>query len=129
MSDNLITDRFSLQEILTEDQAFIFEGLSHPQVIPYYGISYETLEATKAQMDFYRDMQVNGTGMWWKIVDRKKGEKLGAIGYNNLCIQHKRAEIGYWLLPAFWRQGVITEVLPVMLNYMFQTKKIHRIEA
>lgn len=129
MVDTLTTDRFLLQEIHADDQAFIFEGLSDPLVITYYGISYKTLEATKEQMDFYKDMQLNDTGTWWKIVEKGTGNRVGAIGYNNFNKQHARAEIGYWLLPAFWGQGIVGDVLPAMIQHMFQARKIHRIEA
>jgi [ribosomal protein S5]-alanine N-acetyltransferase len=129
MFSELATKHYLLQEITTEDQAFIFEGLSHPQVIPYYGVSYKTFEATKAQMDFYREMHVNDTGTWWKIVGKEKRVRVGAVGFNNYNKQHNRTEIGYWLLPAYWRKGIITEVLPVVIDYVFSQKKIHRIEA
>jgi len=129
MFPELATERYLLQEIKPEDQAFIFEGLSHPQVIPYYGISYQTFEATQAQMDYYSHMQVNDTGTWWKITDKSKGERVGAVGFNNYNKQHNRAEIGYWLLPIYWGKGIVTEVLPVVIDFIFRQKHIHRIEA
>jgi [ribosomal protein S5]-alanine N-acetyltransferase len=125
----LTTERFLLQEITTDDQVFIFEGLSHPQIIPYYGVSYQTFDAVKAQMNFYRDMQVNETGIWWKIVGKETGERVGAIGFNNYNKQHNRTEIGYWLLPRYWKKGIIHEVLPVMIDFILNKKKIHRVEA
>jgi len=47
MVPQLTTDRFFLQKIFPEDQQFIFEGLSHPDVIPFYGARYDSFEATK----------------------------------------------------------------------------------
>lgn len=129
MFPQLTTTQYLLQEIKEEDQAFIFEGLSHPQVIPFYGVSYQTFEATKAQMDFYHHMQVNDTGTWWKIVNKENGKKVGAVGFNNYNKQHRRTEIGYWLLPDYWGKGIITEVLPVVIDFIFHQKNIHRIEA
>lgn len=52
----LETTRFYLKQIVDADQPFIFEGLSHPQVIPFYGVRYYTLKATKVQMDFYENI-------------------------------------------------------------------------
>jgi len=129
MTPPLTTDRFTLQRIEPEDQPFIFEGLSHPRVIPFYGVRYDSLEATKAQMEFYETLEREGTGQWWKIVSRQSQEALGAIGYNHYQARHKKAEIGYWLLPRFWKQGVITEAMPALLRYMRREKGIHRIEA
>ena len=58
-----------------------------------------------------------------------KGEKVGAVGFNNYNKQHNRTELGYWLLPEYWGQGIITEVLPIVIDFIFHQKKIHRIEA
>ena len=125
----LATERFLLQLIRPEDQDFVFEGLSHPQVTPFYGVSYSSLKATGAQMKFYETLVKEETGCWWKIVDRLSCAKVGAIGYNNYSAVHNKAEIGYWLLPKFWKQGILTEVLPVIILYLQREKNIHRIEA
>ncbi|SEL11319.1 ribosomal-protein-alanine N-acetyltransferase [Stigmatella aurantiaca] len=60
-------------------------------------------------MDFYETLEREGTGQWWKIISRQSPEALGAIGYNHYQAQHKKAESGYWLLPRFWNQGILTE--------------------
>lgn len=129
METQLITERFQLQDIIADDQQFIYEGLSHPQVISFYGVRYTSFEATKEQMDWYEDIRKNETGNWWKIVDKALGEKVGAVGYNNYSVQHNKAEVGYWLLPQFWKKGIVSEVLPVVIGYMQNEKTIHRIEA
>ena len=53
MLPELHTQRYLLQQIKPEDQAFIYQGLSDPQVIPYYGVHFTSFEATAAQMEFY----------------------------------------------------------------------------
>lgn len=129
MFPELYTERFLLQEILPEDQPFIFEGLSHPQVIPHYGVQYKTLDETSAQMQFYSGLQREGTGTWWKIVDRWGFEKVGAVGFNNYTAQHRKCEVGYWLLPQYWGKGIVSEVLQKLIRYLFEEKAVHRIEA
>jgi ribosomal-protein-alanine N-acetyltransferase len=129
MEVKLQTARYNLLSIEDEDQVFIFEGLSHPDVIPFYGVSYHTLEETKQQMEFYQTLEKKDEGYWWKIVSQESGDRVGAIGFNNYQQQHKKAEIGYWLLPKFWKQGIIAEVLPVLIQHLFDFKQLHRIEA
>lgn len=129
MKPQLTTQRFELQDIAAEDQQFVFEGLSHPQVIPFYGVRYNSFEATKTQMEFYDSLVKNGTGHWWKVVAKVTGERVGAIGYNNYSIQHNKAEVGYWLLPQYWKQGIISEVFPVVIDHLLNEIKVHRIEA
>jgi ribosomal-protein-alanine N-acetyltransferase len=129
MKPELTTERFKLQQIEPEDQQFIYEGLSNPDVIPFYGVRYDSFEETKAQMDFYANLCATGTGCWWKIVEKATGNKLGAVGYNNFNAQHNKAEIGYWLLPIYWKQGAIAEILPTVIAHLVNEKNIHRIEA
>jgi len=38
MFPEIETPRFFLKQIVADDQAFIFKGLSHPEVIPFYGV-------------------------------------------------------------------------------------------
>ena len=46
----LNSERLLLRQIVQEDIHDIFKGLSHPEVIKYYGVSYQTLEDTKEQI-------------------------------------------------------------------------------
>ena len=78
MFPELHTQRFLLKRIMSEDQAFIFEGLSHPEVIPYYGVQYKTFDDTKAQMNYYDGLWREKTGIWWKIINRVTAEPVGA---------------------------------------------------
>lgn len=129
MFPELETNRFYLKQIVSADQAFIFEGLSNPLVIPFYGVKYESLEATKAQMEFYDLLWKEKTGCWWKIVDKETGIPVGACGMNHYQPIHEKAEIGYWLLPSYWKKGIIQEVIPAMIGHLFKNWKLHRLEA
>jgi ribosomal-protein-alanine N-acetyltransferase len=129
MFPKLSSTHFLLSQIVPSDQQFIFSGLSDPNVIRYYGVSYNSYDSTSAQMEFYDQLLREGRGIWWKIVSKKTDEHCGAIGFNNYQPKHRKAEIGYWLLPEFWKKGIINEVLPIMIRYMQSTLHIHRIEA
>lgn len=125
----LITPRFLLRQFSDNDLENVYNGLSHPEVIKYYGISYDSLEATKAQISWFSQLEKEETGIWWAIESVENQEFCGAIGFNNLEKQHKRAEIGFWLLPESWKKGIISEVLPVVCQYAFEKLGLHRIEA
>ena len=129
MFPELATTRFNLKQIQAADQPFIFEGLSHPEVIAHYGVSYDSMEAASAQMDFYANIWKEKTGCWWKIVDKQTHLPVGACGINDYHAAHEKAEIGYWLLPPYWGQGIMQEVVPVMIRYVFDHWKLHRLEA
>lgn len=123
------TERLLLRQFLPDDLNNVYHGLSHPDVIRYYGVSYHTLEATKEQMAFYGGLEREGTGIWWAISDVDNQTFFGAGGLNNLNKTHHKAEIGFWLLPSYWGMGMMKEAMPLICQYGFETLGLHRIEA
>lgn len=125
----LTSDRLRLRQFNDNDLDNVFKGLSHPEVIPYYGVSFKTKEATKEQMIWFADLEKNKTGIWWAVCSKEDGTFLGAGGLNDWNHEHKKAEIGFWLLPDFWGKGYMKEAMPVIVNHAFQQMGIHRIEG
>ncbi len=123
------TSRLLLRHFVENDLENVFKGLSHPDIIKYYGVSYETLEATKQQMKFFTDLENNGTGIWWAVCSAYNKTFYGAGGLNSLSKEHRNAEIGFWLLPDFWGQGIMIEAMPLICNYGFHKLELHRIEG
>ena len=123
------TERLLLRQFADNDLENVFEGLSHPEVIKYYGVSFQTLEATKEQMLFFADLEKNDTGIWFAICSADNKTFYGAGGLSNLSKEHKKAEIGFWLIPNFWGYGIIKEAIPLICNYGFDNLGLHRIEG
>ncbi|RYY68051.1 MAG: N-acetyltransferase, partial [Chitinophagaceae bacterium] len=99
----LRTERLLLREIQETDINKIFEGLSHPEVIRQYGVSFKTLEAAREQMDWYAGMMKTDSGRCWAICSRDNVFFYGVITLPFWKKEHRKAELGYWLLPAYWR--------------------------
>ncbi len=123
------TERFLLRQFIESDIDNVFKGLSDPEIIKYYGVSYKTLEATKEQMEFFTNLEKEGTGIWWAICSLDNTIFYGAGGLNNLNKEHKKAEIGFWLLKDYWGQGIMTEVMPFICEFGFNKLGLHRIEG
>lgn len=123
------TQRLLLRSFIESDLERVFHGLSHPDVIRYYGVSYQSLEAARAQMDFFNDLIKNGTGIWWAICSANNQTFYGASGLNHVNKEHRKGEIGFWLLPEFWGKGMMQEALPLICNYGFEQLGLHRIEG
>ena len=59
-----------------------------------------------------------------------EGLASGGIGLHlQSDIQHKNAELGYWLGEPFWGNGIITNAIQQMVVYGFKTWDINRIFA
>lgn len=125
----LKSSRFLIRPIEDDDLLEVHKGLSHPEVIKYYGVSFDSLEATKEQMEFYRNLVKNETGMFWAICSQDNKIFYGVGGFNNFSKEHKKAEVGFWLHPEFLGQGIMNEAMPVICNYAFNELNLHRIEG
>jgi [ribosomal protein S5]-alanine N-acetyltransferase len=125
----LRTDRLLLRQFTDSDLENVFKGLSHPDIIRYYGVSYQSLEATKAQMKFFADLEKEGTGTWWAVCSLDNKTFYGGGGLNSFNREHKKAEVGFWLLSDHWGKGIMTEAMPLICAYGFNEMGIHRIEG
>ena len=123
------TERLLLRQFTMADQENVFNGLSDPKVIKYYGIHCKSLEGTKEQLRWFADLERNGTGIWWAICSLNDGTFYGAGGLSDLSKKHQKAEIGFWLLPDYWSKGIMQEVMPLICKYAFKTLGLHRIEG
>jgi len=122
------TTNYYLKEIQSTDIVNIHKGLSNPEITKYYDVHFATLEETKEQMEWYSNLKKEGTGIWWGIYN-KSNEFCGACGFNGLEKQHKKAEIGLWLLKEFWGKGILKEVMPKVFEIGFMNLGLNRIEG
>jgi [ribosomal protein S5]-alanine N-acetyltransferase len=123
------TARFLLRQFNEADLEKVYTGLSDPHVIKYYGVHYTSLEETRKQIHWFTQLEKKGTGIWWAVCSPDNKSFYGAAGLNDLHEKDRRAEIGFWLLPQFWGQGIMGEVVPFVVEYGFHKLGLHRIEA
>jgi len=122
---SLQSPRLLLRKIVDSDIENIYKGLSHPLVIKHYGVSYDSLEATQEQMEWFADPKQ----CWWAICSAETKEFMGAGGFNDISTEHKKAEIGLWLLPEYWGKGFMKEAMPMISKYGLEELGLHRIEG
>lgn len=67
---------------------------------------------------------------YFLIVERATYNPIGEVGFHTWNSVHSRAELFYSLRDDMHkRKGFLSEVLPLVLEYGFNTMKLHRIEA
>src|SRR5918994_216062 len=128
MFPELSTERFKLKRVKEGDLPFLYEGLGDPVAMPYNGVYFDSLEATREQIDYYNRYFAEGSGIPWKIEDKFTGESIGVISIYNYKREHKKAELGYWLLPRYWGKGIAVEVIKTAIHYWQTVKALHRLE-
>ena len=123
------TENYILKEIEESDLNNIHKGLSNPDITKYYDVHFSTLEETKEQMEWYRNLKKDGTGIWWGIYDKSDNQFCGAGGFNSLDKKHRKAEIGLWLLKEYWGKGILKKIMPKLFEKGFTELDLNRIEG
>ena len=129
MKTSIVAAKYILNEIISSDIKNIHKGLSNKEITKYYAVHFQTLEASEEQMEWFRTLRKEGTGIWWGIYEQKDQKFCGAIGFNKINQAHKKAEIGLWLLKEYWGKGILKIVMPKIFEYGFNALNLNRIEG
>ena len=70
----------------------------------------------------------NGSSLPLGIVLRESGALCGGVRLR-IELDHRRAELGYWIGVPYWGNGYATEAARAIVNYGFGTLGLHRIFA
>lgn len=124
-----INDDFILREQTLEDVEPFFDYYSDADVANYIlAKTPQTLKDAKEEIEYCKKLFKHRLGIYWAIARKSDNKMIGAIGLyiNN---HHHRAEISYDLNKAFWRKGIMTKAMNIVMEHMFRYGGLHRIEA
>ena len=91
----LKTSRLLLRQIVKTDLQNIFDGLSHPEVVKYYGVRFDSLDETQEQLKWRRAE----IGFWLLPQFQKKGiiseaaEQIIKYAFNQLKLHRIEAHV------------------------------------
>ena len=126
----LQTQRLHLKRITAEDAPAFFEMRSNPDVMKYIGRPLaKTVQDALALIEVISNALDKNDGITWGIFPKGNPTLRGTIGFWQVLKEHHRAEIGYLLHPALQGKGLMQEALTSVLNFGFETMKLHTVEA
>ena len=126
----LETERLILRSLTPDDTEAVFQLLSDPQVIRYFGMpAMATVEKAAQRVERILADFEKHEGIRWALTDRATGELLGSCGYWRLTKPHHRAEIGYELASRAWGRGLMVEAAAPILAFGFAQMGLHSVEA
>jgi RimJ/RimL family protein N-acetyltransferase len=71
----------------------------------------------------------DGTGATFAIVETDTGKLTGAVSLMSIHLEHRRAELGYWIAVNRWNKGFATEATATIFDFGFENLGLHRIES
>jgi ribosomal-protein-alanine N-acetyltransferase len=126
----LATANFELRPLADTDRDDLFAHLSDAATVAFMDIEpLGDIAGAEAIIAWASGLATSGDGVRWAIRDRA-GAFVGTAGFNALVRERAaRGEIAYDVVRPCWRQGVMAEVLPAVLDHGFGALALHRIEA
>lgn len=112
------------------DLPTIAQAMGDARVTQFYGLETSQTAPTaiaKEQLDWFASLAAEGEG-WWQAITRN-GDVLGALGVYDLDDEGDSADLGFWLLPTCWGQGLMQQALRQWLPQAFARLGLHSVVA
>jgi RimJ/RimL family protein N-acetyltransferase len=110
----------NLRTVEKEDLPLLHEWDNNPD---FRGEFEQLREGTLTDLEkLYDDLKDSQ----WFFVEKKDGTKIGNIGH---LLSAEEVEIGYFIVPNERKKGYATEAITIMVDYLFLSKTIERIQA
>ena len=128
----ILTPRLLLRDFVADDWPAVHAYVSDPEVVRYLMFPPQSEDGTRqyvARMIGYAQQQPR-THFYLAIVRRQEGDVIGNI--NLACSggelgEAQQGSFSYQLRRDAWGQGFATEAMRAMLEFGFQTLRLHRI--
>ena len=115
-----------LRKFEGKDSQGLLTILNDPRVIQFLSTKIPT-PYTKKDADWWIN---EGSSLGFIRAIDVDGSIIGCIGVNRGDFEYSRSgEIGYWLAPAYWGQGIMKLAISELVSTMFDTTDIVRIFA
>jgi len=125
--EELHSNRIQLLKPTLKDSPFYRKAFSYNSIwenISTFSISEKHIQH---KIEKYTSAIDSNKGMFWNIFH--KNNPVGVLSLHDWDNENKKAEIGYWILPEFGKNGIISETIQMVLSFAFKNDLLNRIEA
>jgi RimJ/RimL family protein N-acetyltransferase len=124
----LQTERLVLRAVRESDAEAIFEEYAGDPAVTRF-LLWRPQPSADGVRDFLRgalERMAAGREIHWVITQRPSDRPIGAVG---VTFDDFRAELGYVLGRAYWRQGIMSEAVSAVVSWALAIDGIHRVWA
>ena len=125
------THRLILRRYRIEDADDMFSNwASDPEVTKFLTWpTHSSVDVTRFVLNDWISRYGDGGFFNWAIEWKETGRVIGNIAVTVLHDETEAAELGYCMSRAFWGRGIIPEALRAVMDYLFDTVGLNRVEA
>ncbi len=125
-----VSGSLSLKEATLEDAGIIFHSIDHYREdlrkwLPFVD-SLKTVSDEEAFLSAQLSVPYEERNIVYLI--RKEGVFCGLIGFVLTDRANRKTEIGYWLLPPFRKQGIVSACVRFLCQWSFKEREMNRVQ-
>jgi len=126
----LVTPRLVLRQIVPGDAADLFSIHGDPEVQKYDSDPpmHAIAEAVEAIQQI-RQHFVSKKSITWGITLKGENRIIGNFVFFFWGLAYYKADLGYSIARTYWRRGIATEALRAILQFGFETLRLHRVNV
>lgn len=128
--EEIYTGRLILRKLTQECFDYIHSEMAQAEQLEILGLKSNE-ELLKEKEKYKKGLSShNKKFLYYQLIDKKTKEIIGWCGFHTWYTDHNRAEIGYGLFDDNYKgQGIMSEVIALIVNYGFRNMGLERIEA
>ena len=113
-----------------KDAKDIFRYASDPEVARYVlWEPHRSLAETRSFVRYLRSRIRAGYPSSWVVALKGTGTVIGTIGFIWYSDENRSAELGYSFSREYWNRGFATQALQAVINAVFRSLPVNRLEA
>lgn len=124
----LSTTRLTIRQIKEDDFPSMIQLLQEKKIRSFIHLP-NTLPKFKIYAKSYQEKRRKGKTIRWVVILSQTKKVIWSIVLKQISQKHKKANIWYRLGENYEWNGFMTEALQATLHYIFNTMKLHRIQA
>ena len=131
-TQRLETDRLILRRYETKDAAAMYKNWASDSEVTKFLMwkTHSNQEESQRIIDDWVKQYSNEKYYHWGIVLKENGdEPIGAIAVGFMNEEVSSTQISYCLGRAWWHQGIMSEALKAVMDFLFDVVDVNRIEA
>ena len=121
------TERLIVRQIRESDAEGLHQAYGDPQAMRFWDFPATSSIAETAALIKGAVRSKITYGVW--AILQRRGGFVGMINYHHREARNRRLELGWIVVPACWRQGIMTEAAGPVLDFCFKKLGTHRVEA
>lgn len=125
------TPRLILRRFTMEDAPHMFQNwASDPEVTKYLTWpAHESLDVTNMVLSSWVADYEKAENYQWAIELKALGQPIGSISVVSRNDRAQLVHVGYCIGRNWWRQGIMTEALQAVMDFLFDEVGVNRIET